>query len=265
LKLLVIDAALDQVWIRRIAQIAICVALFSAGLKLRANLSDSIWVPALRLSTVSVFAAVLLAALAGVVVLHLPWGVAVLLGAILAPTDPVLASDVELEEPSSDDRLRFTFTAEAALNDCTAAPFLALGLGLLRNQQNSSFFAHWALVDLFLNTVGGLIAGACLGAVVGTAVIYLRRNKAAIGFDDFVVLGLIALSFASGELLHVNGFLAVFAAAVALGQVELRHAEFRAARSESNRTLGGHVKTGQWRSPQNRPKETGLRTSIVIT
>ena len=66
----------------------------------------------------------------GVCLLGLPLGAAVLLGAILAPTDPVLASDVQVEHPFDSNPLRFSRTGEARWNDGTAFPFVMLGLGL---------------------------------------------------------------------------------------------------------------------------------------
>jgi NhaP-type Na+/H+ or K+/H+ antiporter len=70
-------------------------------------------------------------ALTGVLGLGLSLGAAILLGAVLAPTDPVLASEVQLENPHDRDRLRFSLTGEAGMNDGTAFPFVMLGLGLL--------------------------------------------------------------------------------------------------------------------------------------
>ncbi|HET9449388.1 MAG TPA: cation:proton antiporter, partial [Aggregicoccus sp.] len=107
-----------------LTELAVIVSLFTAGLKLRAPLSFPGWRVALRLATLGMVVTVGLVALAGVYLLHLPWGAAVLLGAVLAPTDPVLASDVQVESPfqgeEHGERLRFGLTGEAGLNDGSA-------------------------------------------------------------------------------------------------------------------------------------------------
>src|SRR5688500_2815371 len=87
--------------------------------------------PPLRLALISVTLRAAAIAVSGVFFMGLSWGAAVLLGAILAPTDPVLASDVQVEHPFDYDSLRFSLTGEAGLNDGTAFPFVMLGLGLL--------------------------------------------------------------------------------------------------------------------------------------
>ena len=132
-------------------------------------------------------------ALIGVVGFNLPLGAAVLLGAILAPTDPVLASDVQTEHPWDVDCLRFSLTGEAGLNDGTAFPFVMLGLGLLGLHELGEFGWRWLAIDVLWAIVGGLGIGSLLGNLVGRFVLYLRReHKEAIGTDDFLALGLIA-------------------------------------------------------------------------
>ena len=107
------------------------ISLFTAGFKLKLPWQDRRWRVPVRLATVSMVLTVGGLALAGVFLLGLPLGAAVLLGAILAPTDPVLASDVQVANADDRDRLRFGLTAEGGLNDGTAFPFVMLGLGLL--------------------------------------------------------------------------------------------------------------------------------------
>jgi NhaP-type Na+/H+ or K+/H+ antiporter len=160
--------------------------------------------------------------LVGAFLLHLPWGAAILLGAILAPTDPVLASDVQVATPGDRDRLRFSLTGEAGLNDGTAFPFVMLGLGLLGLHPLGACGWRWLAVDVGWAVLGGLAVGGVLGTLVGRLVLYLRRaHQEAVGRDDFLVLGLITLSYGSALLLHTYGFLAVFAAALALRRIEM--------------------------------------------
>jgi NhaP-type Na+/H+ or K+/H+ antiporter len=165
-------------------------------------------------------------ALIGVFILNIPLGAAVLLGAILAPTDPVLASDVQSEHPWDVDSLRFGLTGEAGLNDGTAFPFVMLGLGLLGLHEIGEFGWRWLAVDVLWATAGGLAIGGVLGDLVGRLVLYLRgEHKEAVGTDDFLALGLIAFSYGSALLIGAYGFLAVFAAGLALRRIERRHSQ----------------------------------------
>jgi NhaP-type Na+/H+ or K+/H+ antiporter len=162
-----------------------------------------------------------LIALVGVAALELPLGAAILLGAVLAPTDPVLASDVQVTGPRDRDRLRFTLTGEAGFNDGTAFPFVMLGLGLLGLHETGEGGWRWLAVDVLWAIPGGLLVGALLGTAAGRVILFLRReHKEAVGLDDFLALGLIALSYGTALLLHTYGFLAVFAAGLALRKIE---------------------------------------------
>ena len=208
--------------LERLTEVAVIISLFTAGLKLRAPLSHRRWYIPVRLAFVSMAITVGLITLVGVLVLRLPVGVAVLLGAVLAPTDPVLASDVQLEHPFDRDKLRFGLTGEAGLNDGTAFPFVMLGLGLLGLHEIGEFGWRWFAIDVVWATAGGLAIGGLLGTLVGRLVIYLRKNhQEGLGLDDFLALGLIALSYGVALLLHTYGFLAVFAAGLALRRIEM--------------------------------------------
>ncbi|HEU4327268.1 MAG TPA: cation:proton antiporter [Roseiflexaceae bacterium] len=206
-----------------LTEVAVLISLFSAGLKLRTPLRDGRWRLPVRLASVSMLITVGLVTVAGVTLLGLPVGAAVLLGAVLAPTDPVLASDVQVENPNDRDRLRFSLTGEAGLNDGSAFPFVMLGLGLLGLHELGSFGWRWLVVDVIWAVSGGLLVGGLLGTLVGRLVLYLRReHREAVGLDDFLALGLIALAYGVALLLHTYGFLAVFAAGLALRQIERR-------------------------------------------
>ena len=153
--------------------------------------------------------------------LGLSFGAAVLLGAILAPTDPVLASAVQVESSGDRDRLRFSLTGEGGLNDGAAFPFVMLGLGLLGLHDLGVGGWRWWTVDVIWATAGGLMIGGALGALIGTLVVYLRaRHKESIGLDEFLALGLIALAYGLAVLSHTYGFLAVLAAGMALQRVK---------------------------------------------
>jgi NhaP-type Na+/H+ or K+/H+ antiporter len=218
-----LDPVGDAKLLERLTEVAVIISLFTAGLKLRLPFRDGRWRLPARLAFVSMALTVGLIALVGVVGLGLPVGAAILLGAILAPTDPVLAADVQVTDPTDRDRLRVALTGEAGLNDGTAFPFIMLGLGLLGLHELGASGGRWLVVDVAWAVAGGLAVGGLLGTLVGQLVLYLRRrHQESVGLDDFLALGLIALSYGVAVLAHAYGFLAVFAAGVALRRVEMR-------------------------------------------
>ena len=219
--LLVIDPVERSRLLEVAAEIAVLISLFVAGLKLRSALKDRRWSLPVQLATSAMIVTVGLVTLLGVYGLGLPLGAAVLLGGILAPTDPVLASDVQVESASDRDRLRFALTGEAGQNDGTAFPFVMLGLGLLGLHDLGAFGWRWIAIDVVWAVVAGLAIGGLLGTAMGRWVLHLRTTRReAIGLDDLLALGLIALAYGVALMLHAYGFLAVFAAGLALRRIE---------------------------------------------
>jgi NhaP-type Na+/H+ or K+/H+ antiporter len=220
-ELLSLDPFHDAELLERVTEIAVIISLFTAGLKLRVPLRDRLWRLPLSLAFVSMTATVALIAAAGYMWLGLSLGAAVIFGAVLSPTDPVLASDVQVADPTDHDRLRFGLTGEAGLNDGTAFPFLMLGLGLKGLHDLGDGWTRWWTIDVAWAIPGGLVIGYGLGLAVGTLVLYIRRRyPEAIGGEDFLAIGLIALSYGVALLLHTYGFLAVFAAGLAMRKIE---------------------------------------------
>ena len=200
---------------------AVLISLFTVGLKLGLPLSDKGWRLPVRLAFVSMAITVTLIAVFGTLFLGLSPGAAVLLGAILAPTDPVLASDVQVIEASDRDRLRFSLTGEGGLNDGAAFPFVMLGLGLLGLHDLGAWGWRWLALDVLWAITGGLLIGGVLGTLIGKLVVYLRsRHKESVGLDEFLALGLVALAYGVAVLSHTYGFLAVLAAGLALQRVK---------------------------------------------
>ena len=209
-----------------LTEVAVLISLFSAGVKMPVPFNLTRWRAPILLATVSMTLTVALVAAFAYYVLGLPLGAGVLLGAILAPTDPVLATDVQIRHPGDRDQLRFTLTSEAGMNDGSAFPFVMLGLGLLGLHELGEFGLNWIVVDVLWATVVGI----AIGVGAGTALAYvgwkLRREPLKHELlDDFLGLGLIGVVYGISVLFNTWGFLAVFFAAVALRQTEMKLAK----------------------------------------
>ena len=211
-------------FIERLSETVVVLSLFAAGLKMRIPFRDPRWRLPLLLAFGSMTLTVAFITGIGVWLLGLPLGGAVLLGAVLAPTDPVLASDVQVENARDDDLLRFTLTGEAGFNDGTAFPFVMLGLGLLGLHELGEYGWRWFVLDVGWAITGGLAIGALLGAATGRLVVYLRKeHREAVGLDDFLALGLVFLAYGIALWANTYAFLAAFAAGLALRAVERHH------------------------------------------
>lgn len=151
-----IEFVTDSNVLERITEVAVLVSLFTAGLKLRPTLDTSVWRLPLRLGSLSMLVTIVGVTLVGTLGLGLSLGAAVLLGAVLAPTDPVLASDVQVSHVEDQDNVRFGLTGEAGLNDGTAFPFVMLGLGLLGVHPLGDGGWRWFAVDLIWAVASGL-------------------------------------------------------------------------------------------------------------
>jgi len=228
LDLVHLDALTNAVLLERLTEVAVLISLFTTGLKLELPLNDQRWRVPVQLATVSMLVTVAAITALGVWGLGLSLGAAVLLGAILAPTDPVLASDVQVANPGDRDRLRFGLSGEGGLNDGTAFPLVMLGLGLLGLHELGEGGWRWWTVDVLWAVAGGLGIGYLLGTLIGRAILYLRvRHREALGSDEFIAFGLIALTYGVALLAHTYGFLAVFAAGLALRRIDAKRASGR--------------------------------------
>jgi NhaP-type Na+/H+ or K+/H+ antiporter len=232
------DVAREAHLFERVTEIAVLVSLFTVGLTMRRSLTDRTWFLPVRLATVTMVLTIAAIGAVGVMLLGLPFGAAILLGAVLAPTDPVLASDVQLQDPTDQDAVRYSISGEAGLNDGSAFPFVMLGLGMLglHPDEHAGLLGLWADApftfwswlgwDLLWAVSAGLAVGAATGWLVGHGALLLQRRLSAdFSLHEFLVLGLIALAYGIAELIYGYGFLAVFAAGYALRYIELRATE----------------------------------------
>jgi len=202
--------------LRVLSEITVLVSLFAIGLKIRMPATWSAWrVPAL-LATSSMLWSVALATVLAWLVLPLEWPMALLLAAILAPTDPVLASDVQIRSEDDRDALRLSLTAEGALNDGTAFPVVMLALGLLGLHGLGDHGVDWLLRDVLWSVLAGVALGVACGRAVGSAMLRRLREGSSTEWDELLYLGAIALVYALALAAQASAFLAVLAAGVTL-------------------------------------------------
>lgn len=258
------DPLTESAVLEVLTEIAVLISLFSAGVKMPVPVSIRRWRAPLLLAWVSMTITVALIAAFSYFVLGIPAGAGVLLGAILAPTDPVLATDVQSRHPGDSDDLRFTLTCEAGMNDGTAFPFVMLGLGMLGQHELGETGLRWVLVEVLWATIAAIVVGAVCGTVVARVGWRLRGYgpKREV-LDDLVGLGLIAVAYGLCVAIHAWGFLAVFFAAVALRQTELGLA--RVGRRQPERLqFDPESKAESGKSPDREPPPTVSEEALVF-
>ncbi|MBP54322.1 MAG: sodium:proton antiporter [Marinobacter sp.] len=217
-----------------LTEIAVLISLYCAGVKMPAPVTFRRWRYPLRLAVVSMSLTVGIVAVFGYFWLALPLGAAVLLGAVVAPTDPVLATEVQVRHADDPDRLRFALTSEAGMNDGSAFPFVMLGLGLLGLHDLGDVGWRWFAVDVVWSSGAGIVIGIVAGCLVGWLVQKLRSTFTQSEFlESFLGLGLIAFAYGVSLLVNAWGFLAVFSAAVALRHTELKLAGLKQSYSDT--------------------------------
>ncbi|MGZ2749486.1 cation:proton antiporter domain-containing protein [Burkholderia stagnalis] len=232
--LLDLDVARDAALLRRVVEVALLVSLFAIGLRLRVPLPDPLWRVPCRLGLLAMLVTVPALAACAAFGLGLGLGPALLIAAILAPTDPVLAHDVQVRDPGDRDLVRFALSGEGGLNDGIALPFALAGLALCGSPDVTRgvppLSAAFALAALW-GIAGAAAIGGALGWATTHTIGWLRtRHAQALGLEGFFALALIELSFGAAQLAHTFGFIATFAAGVAMRRVEHRASGDRAPR-----------------------------------
>jgi NhaP-type Na+/H+ or K+/H+ antiporter len=219
----------DAAIFSRAAELAVIVSLFGVGVKLDRALTWMNWRTTVLLLVVTMPLTILGMAVIGASLLAMALPSAILLGAVLAPTDPVLADDVQVGGPMQnepEDESRFSITAEAGLNDGLAFPFVILALfGYERGFDTvGTWWVEWITADLIFAVVVGLVIGSVAGRLIASFTYHvIDREWLSNPFDAFVAIGAIFAVYGVTELAEGYGFLAVFAAGVAFRRYEAQH------------------------------------------
>jgi NhaP-type Na+/H+ or K+/H+ antiporter len=232
LPLPVIDPVEDRLLAEHITEICVIVALMGAGLALNRPVGRRRWATTWRLLGITMPLTVVLTALAAWWLLDWPPAVALLLAAVLAPTDPVLASEVRVGEPTEDehdeDEVRFTLTSEAGLNDGLAFPLTYAAVALAAaagSGWSADWVGAWVAEDVAFRCAVGVLSGWLVGRLLGW--LFFRARSPVLRLSEhregFVALGATFLSYGLTELLGGYGFLAVFTTACSIRAAERAH------------------------------------------
>jgi NhaP-type Na+/H+ or K+/H+ antiporter len=212
----------------RFTEILVIISLTGAGLKLARPVGLRSWNATWRLLLLGMPLTIALTGLIGWWVLGLAPASALLLGAVLAPTDPVLASDVQVGPPGDSKRgeARFTLTSEAGLNDGLAFPFtfLAVAAAAAASADGAGWIGEWALRDLLFKVLIGVGVGIAIGQVLSRLVLKLPATPGRVtSRESFVVVAVPLIAYGVTQLLQGYGFLGVFLAALTIRQRQRDH------------------------------------------
>ncbi|WP_345955346.1 sodium:proton antiporter [Mucilaginibacter sp. PAMB04168] len=221
------DPRKHQTYTSHLTELVVIISLMGTGIKIDRSFAYKTWKTPIRLVTWGMLGCIGIAALLGYGFFGMDVASALLLGAALAPTDPVLASDVQVGPPNEKLRFetKFALTAEAGMNDAFAFPFvmLAITMSQMANKGQGSIW-EWAGYALILKVVIGLVIGVIIGRLLGYLIFSVGdRLEVLETRDGFVALSLTLMVYGITELAHGYGFMAVFVAGLSLRHYERGH------------------------------------------
>ncbi len=222
-----LDPIEDAELVSRVAEMALLVAVFTAGLKMERNFTFASWRSVVLLNALVLPATVALVMAFGTLVMGLSLGAALILGGVLAATDPVLAGDIGVgapgDQPREPEDPQFAITAEAGLNDGLSAPFVLLGI-LVAGGASAGDVVEWAFVDLLYAVVVGAALGAAGGYGMAALAVPLRKRELFLPqFDGFVSIAAPLLLYGATEAIGAYGLVAGFAGGLAFRRYEFGH------------------------------------------
>lgn len=206
-----------------LTELTVIISLAGAGLSIDQRLGWREWASTTRLLGITMPLTIAAVAVLAGVYLGLPWATAVLIGAVIAPTDPVLAADVRVGPPGAGpgDEVRFSLTSEAGLNDGLAFPFTYLALGIAAHGTLVGDWTwHWLAVDVVWRITAGAGVGWLIGKLFGIIVFRVGRMAIARAGQGFASLGGTFVAYAAAEAIQGYGFIAVFVGALMLREYE---------------------------------------------
>ncbi|MBD2495839.1 sodium:proton antiporter [Nostoc sp. FACHB-280] len=207
------DDVFNAELLERLTEFVVIISVFSCGLKIIRPLNLRVWGITSRLIGILMPISILSLAAVGKLFLGMSWGEAILLGAILAPTDPVLASEVQLTDTNDRDELRFGLTSEGGLNDALAFPFVYFGIYALKDNNWNNWFKQWIAIDILWAIAAGIFMGILVPKIIVWFDQHIQKRRSADKLmEDFVGISIILLTYSLTEFVNGYGFLAVFVA-----------------------------------------------------
>ncbi|MFA6157394.1 cation:proton antiporter [Mesorhizobium sp.] len=211
----------------RFSEFVVIIALMGAGLKIDRVFGFRSWSVAWRLIAITMPLSILAITALGGWWIGLSWATALLLGAALAPTDPVLAADVQVGPPQSgqEDEVRFGLTSEAGLNDGFAFPFVHLAILLSAVAATGEpWLAHWLSYNVVWEIGAGVAGGYLVGRAFGWLTFHVpAKTKLAKTGDGLIAVSATFVSYGLTEIVHSYGFLAVFVTALTFRHAHRDH------------------------------------------
>ncbi|MEV0585368.1 cation:proton antiporter [Nonomuraea sp. NPDC050310] len=222
------DPVAHRVAIEHVTEICVVISLMGAGLALNRRVGLHRWSSTWRLLGWTMPLTIVAVALLASWLLGWPPAAALLLGAVLAPTDPVLASDVQVGEPvdaeNADDEVRFALTSEAGLNDGLAFPVVYAAIALA-TVGGLAWAGEWVLTDVLYRVAAGVVGGLLIGRLLGRLSFHASTEKLRLAEhrDGFVAVAATFLAYGLTELVQGYGFIAVFVTACTIRNAERDH------------------------------------------
>lgn len=214
-----------RVW-ERASEFAVIVALFGTGIRIDRITGKGLWGPTVRMLAIAMPLCIIAVVALGLGV-GLTLAAAVLLAAVLAPTDPVLAADVQVGPPTEggEHPVRFALTTEAGLNDGLAFPFVYLAIFLVAASGGvSDWIGEWLGFYVGYKIVVGAAAGAAAGWMLGKVLFsFPSRNPLANAGTGVIALAGVLVTYGLTELVEGYGFIAAFVMGVVLRRKEAEH------------------------------------------
>lgn len=216
-----------EVFTLHLTEMVVIISIMGTGLKIDEPFSIKTWTVPFRLVTITMLISIAAVALVTWYFFNINLATAILLGAVLAPTDPVLASDVQVGPPMDDskDNTRFTLTAEAGMNDGMAFPFtwLAISLASISGTVQQKLLS-WMWMDVLYRIAAAVLIGYVVGKLIAYLVIYLpEKENFVVIRDGFVGISITLAVYGITEMVQGYGFIAVFVTAITLRNAEMGH------------------------------------------
>lgn len=210
-----------------LSELIVIISLMGTGIKIDRTFSFRNWSTPLKLVSITMLLCMAVCGLLGYFMLHLALPAAVLIAAVLAPTDPVLAADVQVGPPEEkvESETKFALTSEAGLNDGMAFPFtwLAITLALTAAGQDRQLL-HWFGYYFLYKIAAGFVLGWLSGKIAGFLIFTIsEKYRLIMPTDGFLAVSLTLCTYGITEALHGYGFIAVFVAGFTLRHSEKSH------------------------------------------